>query len=261
VIDVDPTLRLHRPKLPRRLPRPMPDADVERALRFAPLPRVRPALYFAAYAGLRAIEIAQLRADDLHWSDRYVFLRDQKGGGEGTVPLSAPLAEGLATCQLPATGYLFPYLNGQPGHIPPHLLGGAVNRYLHDMGIAHTLHTLRHWYGTQVYRASNHDLRQTQELMRHRTPDTTALYTFVDPDERVSILDRLPRTKGADSNGHHELAGDLPELRRENPHPTARVGSFHVDAQRAARENGEGVSTLRRRVDRPGQARQQGRTR
>jgi site-specific recombinase XerD len=96
-ITVDPTVRLEGPKLPRRLPRPMPDDDVARAFDEAPLPRIRPALYLAAYAGLRACEISGLSTEDLRWEAQpaFIFLREQKGGGEGVVPLSDQLAEGL----------------------------------------------------------------------------------------------------------------------------------------------------------------------
>ncbi|RDJ92913.1 hypothetical protein B4Q13_25540, partial [Lacticaseibacillus rhamnosus] len=64
LIEKDPTLRLERPKLPARLPRPMADADVRDALTNAP-PRVKQILYLAAFGGLRAMEIAALRREDL----------------------------------------------------------------------------------------------------------------------------------------------------------------------------------------------------
>jgi len=74
----------------------------------------------------------------------------------------------------------------------------AVNKYLHEVGISHTLHTLRYWFGSNTYRASGRDLRLTQELMRHRSPISTSIYTYVSPGEMVNVVNRLPdRTEGA----------------------------------------------------------------
>jgi integrase/recombinase XerC len=68
----------------------------------------------------------------------------------------------------------------------------VCNEYLHDMGFSKTLHTLRHWYGTAVYKALGRDLRQTQELMRHQHISSTECDTWVDPGEAAPIVGRLP---------------------------------------------------------------------
>jgi len=40
-----------------------------------------------------------------------------------------------------------------------------MNRWLHErMGLNDTFHSLRHWFGTQLYRSSR-DLRLVQDLM------------------------------------------------------------------------------------------------
>lgn len=199
LLEVDPTVRIPRPKLPRRRPRPMPDVDVARALAGAP-DRVRPWLYLAAYAGLRACEISGLRTSDLCWDAQpaVLLIQAQKGGDQASVPMGKALIEALRDCGLPTSGWLFPRRDGRPGPTPPHLVSRHSNDYLHSIGIAHTLHTLRHWFGTNVYRANGRDLRQTQELLRHRTPATTALYTFVDPGEAVQTVNQLPLFEGRD---------------------------------------------------------------
>ena len=46
-------------------------------------------------------------------------------------------------------------------------------------GVAGTPHALRHFYVTQVLRATGGDLRTTQRLARHASPATTAIYTQV----------------------------------------------------------------------------------
>lgn len=193
LLDVDPTVRLVRPKVPRRMPRPMATADLAMAIQLAP-DRIRPWLALAAYAGLRAIEISQLRADDLWWENDppLLLVADGKGGQPGSVAISPDLEAELRAARLPSRGWLFPRHDGQPGHTPAHGVSHLTNAYLHSIGISSTLHQARHWFGSEAYRASGRDLRQTQELLRHRSPVSTALYTYVDPGEAAATLSRLP---------------------------------------------------------------------
>lgn len=190
-IEMDPTTRLVRPKVARRLPRPMPDADLSMALDDAP-DRIRPWLMLAAYAGLRACEVAPLRGEDIWWEHQppSLWIADGKGGIEETVPLYSALAVELA--DLPRRGWLFRYIDGRPGHIPAHLVSQVSNRYLHSIGITHTLHSLRHWYGTNMLIASDGNLRVTQEAMRHASPVSTALYTKVAKLEVAGAVAKLP---------------------------------------------------------------------
>lgn len=195
-INADPTLALERPKLPRRLPRPMSDEDKDRALALAP-PPIKAMLHLAAYAGLRACEIAGLRAEHLNWQDRMIHIEEAKGGQNATVPMSSLLVSALSQCDLPTSGWLFRKQSGKYGGyidepLKPYSVCSKCNEYLHSLGIESTLHTLRHWFGTNAYRASQRDLRLTQELLRHASPTTTAVYTFVDPREAAKVVDLLP---------------------------------------------------------------------
>lgn len=192
----DPTVRVPRPKLPRRLPRPIPEADLRRAVEMAP-DRVRPWLMLAAFAGLRACEIAPLRADDLWWHSTppIIIVRRAKGGDEQAVPLAPTLAEELR--RLPHRGWLFPHGTDRGRHVTPHVVSHLSNEHLHRLGIWSTLHSLRHRFGTQVYKASGHDLRQTQELLRHQSPVSTAIYTQIDPTEGAGVVAALPALRVA----------------------------------------------------------------
>lgn len=187
----DPTLPIQRPKIHRRLPRPIPEEDLAIAVATAP-PRIMLMLYLAAFAGLRAAEISGLRGEAIHWAHEppLLVVEEQKGGDVGSVPLAPVLAELLA--DYPRSGWLFPRRDGQRGPTPPHMVSKLCNDHLHGLGITHTLHSLRHRYGTQSYRASGRDLRLTQELMRHRTPVSTALYTWCDPAEGAAVVAALP---------------------------------------------------------------------
>lgn len=185
----DPTIRLDAPRLTRRLPRPIRDDDLAAALDFA-ADRVRPMLLFAAFAGLRAGEIARLRRDAIRddLTPPVLIVEDGKGGRQRIIPLHPQLATVLS--ELPVRGWLFPRHDGQPGHIPPHLVSQLANRALRDAGTSSTLHTLRHRFATKCYGATL-DLRVTQELMGHASPVTTAQYAAWTPSAGVDAIARL----------------------------------------------------------------------
>lgn len=187
----DPMIRVPKPRGRRWLPRPMPEDDLMRALRLAP-DRIRPWLYLAAFAGLRACEVAPLRGEHVWWhaDPPLIVIERGKGGEPSTVPIAPILATELR--RLPGRGVLFPRHDGQPGPVPAHLVSHLANDYLHSLGIWHTFHSLRHRYGTKVLRASGGNLRQTQELMRHRSIASTVIYTEIDQSEGAAIVAALP---------------------------------------------------------------------
>lgn len=193
LIDRDPSTRLQRPKRERRIPRPMPDEHASKALTYATDP-IRQWLFLAAYSGLRACEIAQLRGSDFRVSQAppILIIRVSKGGDPSVVPIAAELRQvalELSRCR----DWCFPKGRGGEGHITASQVQKRANTFLHEIGIDETLHQLRHWYGTKTYRASGRDLRATQELMRHLSPVSTAGYTYIDPGDNALALDLLPR--------------------------------------------------------------------
>ena len=170
------------PRTYRRLPRPIAEDDLAVALTEAP-DRVRPWLLLAGWAGLRASEIARLRAEDL--DETYLVVRESKNHRDGVVPLSPWLTDELRRCDLARHGWLFPRHEGRPGPNRAWTVSQLANRHLHSLGLADTLHTLRHRFGTQVQRAGR-DFRVTQELMRHES-EPVDNYTF---DIQVRIRER-----------------------------------------------------------------------
>lgn len=183
----DPTIRLVRPKLARRLPRPMPEGDLRMAVEMAPEP-IRSMLMLAAFAGLRACEIAGLCGEHVMRDQGVILVADGKGGGMSSVPIAPDLEPTIR--RLPQSGRCFLLTDGRP--MAPHNVSHWCNRYLHSLGIAHTLHALRHRFGTACYEASGRDLRATQELLRHRSPVSSAIYTWVSPGHLADAVARLP---------------------------------------------------------------------
>lgn len=174
-LDADPTATIRRPRLPRLVPRPIADADLDHALMVAP-PRLRAMMALAAFQGLRAGEIARLgREDVLDMNDPPVLIVDHgKGGHQRVVPLNEHALIAMRLAGMPRSGPIFKRAdNGQA--LTPGAVSRLVNTYLHSLGIAATIHQLRHWFGSKLYQES-HDLRMTQELLGHSSPSTTAGY-------------------------------------------------------------------------------------
>lgn len=168
-VDVDPAAGLPRVKVPPRVPRPAPDTVVDRARREAP-DRVRLMMELAAYAGLRAGEVARVSTDDLVGDALFVL---GKGGRLRRVPLVDLLGSQL---RLAPEGWVFP--NGLGGHLSP----GHVSRLVSE-ALPHgwTAHTLRHRFATRAY-AGTRDLLAVQELLGHSSPETTRRYIQLPTD-------------------------------------------------------------------------------
>lgn len=177
----DPSLDLLVPRRRRRLPRPIGEEDLLRALEEAPQ-RIRPWLALAGWAGLRAKEIALLRREAvLEQAPRpgiLVASDATKGADERFVPMHAVVRQALAEYGMPTAGWVFRRGDGQPGPNTPCCVSHLANRYMHGAGITETLHQLRHRFGTQAYEVTR-DLRQVQEWMGHHDISDTAGYVQV----------------------------------------------------------------------------------
>lgn len=185
----DPTARIRRPKLRKYLPRPIPPADLEVALRAADA-RMRSFLVLGALEGLRCKEIAGLDREDVQEYNEppVLFVRAGKGDKERVVPLHPMVAMSLEVAGLPRSGALFTSRTGR--RLQPADVSAQINRFLHGLGIAATAHQLRHRFGSDAYRVSR-DLRLVQELLGHASPTTTAVYAAWSPHEAVQVVNQL----------------------------------------------------------------------
>lgn len=182
----DPTARLLRPKLRRRLPRPIATGDLVTALQMAD-PVMRAWLTLMAFGGLRCVEVARLEVDDLLWEDGLVRVHG-KGDKERLVPIHSEVRQVLRSLRLPNRGRVFRRPRG--GGYPAAQVSREVSAYMSDLGIAATAHQCRHWFGTHVYRQSR-DLRVTQELLGHSSPTSTAIYADWSRQEAKRAVEAL----------------------------------------------------------------------
>ena len=192
LISANPAAGLPVPRRPRRLPRPIDEAELMAALAAAP-PRVRPWLVLAGWAGLRAKEIAGLRRENVLTEGPAHLLRvvteSTKGIDERLVPLCS-FALGELVPVLPHRGWVFLRAD-RSGPVSPWVVSHVACQHLHACGSAATLHQLRHRFGTQAYRRSL-DLRAVQEMLGHRDPATTAGYAAYEQGAAAAALEDLP---------------------------------------------------------------------
>lgn len=188
-LAADPTEKIRGPKGSRGLPRPMAVQDLQAALETA-TPSVRCWLLLGALAGLRCCEMATLQGEGI-LLDREVPTMNVvgKGGRVGIVPLHPVLADELS--RWPRAGWLFPHRHRAGDHVLASSISTMVNLHLRGLGIDSTAHTTRHLFGTMTYRLSGNDIRTTQELLRHASPVTTAIYTKVEPGRTAEVVSQL----------------------------------------------------------------------
>ena len=176
LLDTNPTDRLQTPKVPRLLPHPITEEDLARAIDEAD-DRMRAILCLAAFAGLRAAEIA-----NLDWRDVFVAGQEPtvrvvgKGSRERIIDLSPQMVRILL--RLPdRRGPVIRRRDGKPGPNRPNRISQAAGRYLRSCGITASLHWGRHRAITIVCRIGG--LRVAQEFAGHASPSTTGGYAQV----------------------------------------------------------------------------------
>lgn len=177
----NPISGISKPRMHPRQPRPIPTDDLKLALVNAD-PEMTCWLLLASLAGLRCQEIAGMAAEDIYPETMRLQIRFGKGDKERWGVLHQDVLNALRALPMPSSGPLWDET--------PASVSRKGNRFLHALGIKSTMHTLRHYFGTAVYRSSK-DLRLTQELMGHSSPTTTAGYAAADQSQAAGVVGNL----------------------------------------------------------------------
>lgn len=182
----DPTLKLHRGKPVRRKPRPLSRDQLDALLSARVHPRTMPMLLLGAYEGLRVMEIAKFRGDDIEDGQLRVV---GKGGIEDHVPLHPLVAR--AADGMPPDFWFPSYWNDGP--ILANSCSSIISQVMRRAGIKAPLtpHSLRHTFGTELLKSTG-NLALVQRLMRHTNIASTVVYTDVDQDQRRAAVHSLP---------------------------------------------------------------------
>ena len=178
---VNPMPGIKKPPSPRPRPRPLTDRQLDDVLTTA-TPRVRAYLLLGYLAGLRAHEIAKMHGRDITETGLFVLGKGQRSETLPTHPLLWELAQAF-----PRDGYWFPSPVATREHVLAESVTVRVSHLFRSLGIEGATHRARHTYATTLLRGGA-NLRVVQELMRHSSLATTALYLGVDEDERRAAI-------------------------------------------------------------------------
>jgi site-specific recombinase XerD len=144
-------------------------------------------LLLLARLGLRAGEIVFLELDDIHWRIGEIVIRG-KGGMVDRLPLLADIGEALALYirqdrSVSESRRVFQRV--YPPHVGltgPAAIGHIVRQALARAGVRRSgrgaAHLFRHGLATQMIRRGA-SLTEISEVLRHRSLNTTAVYTQV----------------------------------------------------------------------------------
>lgn len=180
------------PRQPKPLPVVLSRAELARFLRAVPNLKHRTVLMTMYAAGLRLQEALHLRTVDVDSARQCLRIERGKGQKDRYTLLPPTLLQQLRTywqATRPTSQWLFP---SRPATRP--LGETAVQRQCgpaaRRAGIAKrvTTHTMRHCFATHLLEAGT-DLRTIQQLLGHKSLQTTAVYLHV-----VTPQQGLPRT-------------------------------------------------------------------
>lgn len=152
-------------------------------------------LMLLARLGLRRIEVARLRLDDVDWRAGEIAVRG-KGGRCDRLPLPGAVGEAVVSYLSdgrPVTArpdrHVFLCSRGPHRAMSPAAVGRVVRRAAATAGIGSCgAHRLRHTVATEMLRVGS-PLEEIGQVLRHRSAATTAIYAKVDRE----ALRRLAR--------------------------------------------------------------------
>lgn len=175
ILDCNPARKLMLPRLRRRQSVPIPEHDLEMALRTAVADaRVFAWLCLAGYCGLRAGEIAKMNREDFSEEQLGTFLLVHgKGEKDRVVPVPGEVMAHVRPF-LSQRGPIFRRpRSGLP--VTANDVTNATSAHLHGLGLPYTLHKLRHRFATAL-KDLGLDVRAIQELLGHESLNTTTRY-------------------------------------------------------------------------------------
>ena len=183
--EIDPTLTLEQPKVPKKLPKVVSIHEIESILNqdISKLNRVFVELLYGC--GLRVSELVNLKINDYDLNSKYLKCYG-KGSKERIVPLGSKAIEAIKN-YLPERDFILQKYRIDTKNLLVRENGKLVTRqdvynFIREQGkkINKTIspHTLRHSFATHLLE-NGADLRVVQELLGHSDVATTQLYTHI----------------------------------------------------------------------------------
>jgi len=172
---------LVRPQKRKKLPVVLSSEETKHLLSLIRMPKSRMALTMIYACGLRLNEGLHLKAQDIDSERMLIWIRNGKGGKDRYVPLPERLLTMLRDywkSHKPSSYFFFS--KDKNTALSESSLQNTFKAALRESGInkAASIHTLRHSYATHLLERGV-DLRVIQELLGHKSPQTTAIYTHL----------------------------------------------------------------------------------
>lgn len=179
---VDPCADVVSPRIPARLPRPVRDHDVARAV--GPC-TARPELACAlmAYAGLRCCEVARLRWSDVDLERCLLFVKG-KGDRDAAVPFG-PTLRTLLAAQPDTDGPVIASTRGFP--LRADTISHMVGQHLRRLDIDASAHQLRHYAATTLLERCGNVI-VVRDFLRHASVATTEIYSRLSPTTVIAAV-------------------------------------------------------------------------
>jgi len=193
VIKDDPTALLEAPKLGRKLPDTLNNAEIEKMLesidRSTPEGERNRAIIETLYAcGLRVSELVNLKISDLFLKEGFLRVIG-KGNKVLLVPIHDVAAKSIELYINEVRVHVQPklgeedfvFLNRRGSHLSRVMVFYIIRDLAAVAGIRKKIspHTLRHSFATELVE-NGADLRAVQEMLGHASITTTEIYTHLD---------------------------------------------------------------------------------
>jgi len=192
-LEVD---KLIRPQQGHKLPKVISEKEVAAIINACQNLKHKTMLSLIYSAGLRRGELLKLKKTDIDSKRMMINILNGKGMRDRNVPLSPVILNMLRDYYkaYQPNEYLFEGQYG--GQYSARSLDNVLKAATKVAGIKKNvnLHMLRHSYATHLLEAGT-NLRHIQELLGHKSPNTTQIYTHVSTEQLGKIMSPLDKLK------------------------------------------------------------------
>ena len=189
IIEQNPSLDLHAPKLKRKIPSFLTERDTEKLFNLKGLSlRDRTILEVLYGTGIRASELTSLNLENINFINETIKVLGKRSR-ERIMPLTQKALSSLQQYLNERGTHEGPlFLNKYKKRLSERSLYRIVNRHIRMVADLTRMspHTLRHTFATHLL---DHgcDLRTVQELLGHRSISSTQIYTHITPERLKEI--------------------------------------------------------------------------
>lgn len=153
----------------QKLPKTLSKTQIRLLLNYYKDKRNSLIIFLFLNTGIRISELTNILIENINLQEKYIKLK-VKGGYFRNVYINETTKQRLSEYIHDKNGRLFNLTRRQIHNI--------VTIPMKELGIKGSAHTLRHTFATEMYKET-HDIRVVQELLGHKSINSTEIYTHV----------------------------------------------------------------------------------